>query len=59
MIPPTIEEVLKKPHVQSLFKDQFLMTDAEIANLEKLIVKQCNQIIKNKSGGQGLSTSRS
>jgi|LauGreDrversion4_2_1035121.scaffolds.fasta_scaffold311870_1 hypothetical protein len=29
-IPPTVEEVLKRPHVQKLFKETFHLNDLEI-----------------------------
>jgi hypothetical protein len=38
-IPPTIEEVLKRPHVQKLFRETFRLNDLEIENLESLVIK--------------------
>eukprot|EP00347_Sterkiella_histriomuscorum_P000612 403375175 len=42
-----IATVLHKPHIHRIFKDEFSMTDREIRDLEKIIVKNCDSIINN------------
>ena len=42
-----MQSLLQKPHIHRLFKEEFNLTDREIHDLERLIIKHCNEILNS------------
>jgi hypothetical protein len=43
-----VGEVFRRPHIQKILRETYQMNDHEIAHLEMMIKKQCDQIISRQ-----------